>query len=551
MVNVDSSLTNLNSYLKKPTSVQQLDEALARMGFELDDPNPDALRIDVTADRPDMVSTAGIARMLNAYLGYSKGMPKVLAKPSEYELIVDKSVVPVRPVTATMVVKNIHLTDEKLKEIIWVQEKLHATFARDRKKATIGIYPLKKIQWPIKFVGMPPEKIHFAPLGYDDSMSAEEILTKHPKGIKYAPLLHGLPVYPVFQDKKGSILSFVPITNAQNVGQVTLSDRDLFVEVSGFYWPTVSTILDILAYLFSDMKGDLYQVTQRFPHETTPRITPELGKHSFTIELDLINQTLGTSFTGEQAAELLSRMMYDVVKSNPKQLGVETPAFRVDILHSLDIVDDVARAYGFDNLKPESVKIYTDGSVLPQTRFNDDLRECVAGLGFHEVMTWHLTSHEHHFTAFEREHTPHVKLGVAKEQGLTMVRNMLYPETIRALLANRSQPQPFRLFELDQIVDIHAPEETGTKTHYKLCMIVGHATATFDEMKGNIEAIARFTGEVAQFNAIELNGFISGRTTEVTIGNMHGFMGEIHPRVLSRLSIPFPLVVFESYLSKK
>ncbi|MEK6902715.1 MAG: phenylalanine--tRNA ligase subunit beta [archaeon] len=549
MVNVDSSLANLNLYLKKPTTVNQLEDALGKMGFELEDPNPEALRIDVTADRPDMVSTAGIARAMNAYLGYSKGMPRVVAKPSEYELFVDKSVLPVRPVTATMVVKNIHLTDEKLKEIIWVQEKLHATFARDRKKATIGIYPLKKIQWPISFVGMAPEKIKFAPLGFDTPMTAQEILEKHPKGPKYAPLLHGLPVYPVFHDKKGAILSLVPITNAQNVGQVTLTDRDLFVEVSGFLWSSVSTILDILAYLFADMKGDLYQVTQRFPNEATPRVTPELGTHSLTIELDLINHTLGTDFTTAQATELLSRMMYDVVKSNPKQLVVETPAFRVDILHPLDVVDDVARAYGFDNLKPEPVKIYTDGSALPQTRFNDDLRDCVVGLGFQEVMTWHLTSHEHHFTAFERAHSPHVKLGVAKEQGLTMVRNMLYPETIRALLSNRSQPQPFRLFELDQIVDIHAPEETGTKTHFKLCLILGHASATFDEMKGNVEALARFTGDAAKFSPIEMDGFISGRTAEVSMGKMHGFIGELHPRVLSRLSIPFPVVVFECYLT--
>jgi phenylalanyl-tRNA synthetase beta chain len=308
--------------------------------------------------------------------------------------------------------------------------------------------------------------------------------------------------------------------------------------------------LDILAYLFSDMKGDIYSVNLHFHNETKPRITPELGKHSFILEVDLVNQTLGTAFTSEQVGELLSRMMYDVTKSNPKQVVVEAPAFRADLLHPLDVVDDVSRAFGFDNLSPDPPKLYTEGGLLPQTYFNEDIRDCVVGLGFQEVMTWHLTSHEHHFSAFEREPSPHVKLGVVKEQGLTMVRNMLYPETMRALLANRSAQQPFRLFELDQIVDIHEKEETGTITHYKLCMILGHASATFDEMKGNVDALARFMGNPAKYSPVSLPGFIEGRTAHVKIGNFNGFLGEMHPRVLDRLSVSFPVVVFECYLSQ-
>ncbi len=550
MVNVESSLSNLNHYLKKPITVDTLASTLAQMGFELDDPSPDALKVDITADRPDMVSTAGIARVLNAYLGYSKGVPTIQVKPSTYELFIDKSVHAVRPYTAAMVVKGLHLNEEKLKELIWVQEKIHATFARERKKAAIGIYPLKKIEWPISFVGEKPSSIKFPPLGMDSPLFADEILKQHPKGQKYGHLLKELPVYPVFRDKKGKVLSLTPIINSNDVGLVTTTDSELFVEVSGHAWNTVSIILDILAHVFHDMKGDIYGVNLHFHNETKPRVTPELGVQSFVVDVDLVNRTLGTGFTAEQVSELLSRMMYTTVKSNPRQLVVETPAFRVDLLHPLDVVDDVARAYGFDNLKPEPVRVSTIGGLLPQTQLNEDIRDCVVGLGFQEVMTWHLTSHEHHFDAFEREPSPHVKLGVVKEQGLTMVRNMLYPETMRALLANRSAQQPFRLFELDQIVDIHEKEETGTITHYKLCMILGHASATFDEMKGNVDALSRFAGTTANYSPVSLAGFIEGRTAHVKIGNLNGFIGEMHPRVLDRLGVSFPVVVFECYLSQ-
>ena len=374
-----------------------------------------------------------------------------------------------------------------------------------------------------------------------------------PKVLVGKPSKHG-PVpkraFPVFRDSIGNVLSMPHIINSHNVGQVMLSDKDLFVEVSGHYWPTVSVILDILAYLFSDMKGGVHEVHVNYSHENTPRITPELGKITQTLDVDLVNQTLGTEFNTKQIAELAERMMYSVTKSNPKQLALETPAFRVDVLHPLDVVDDIARAYGFDNLTPLNVNVSTRGGILPQTRLNDDIRNCMVGLGFQEVLTWILTSNEHHFTAFERAESPHVKLGVVKEQGLTMVRNALYPETMRALLANRSKKAPFKLFELDQVVDIHKNSETGTVTHYKLCMISAHANATFDEMKGNVESLAKFLGEKSTFSPAVVSGFIEGRTANVNIGPHHGFFGEMHPSVLSRLSIGLPAVVFEIYLTR-
>ena len=242
-------------------------------------------------------------------------------------------------------------------------------------------------------------------------------------------------------------------------------------------------------------------------------------------------------------------MMYDTIKINPKQLVVETPAFRVDLLHPLDVVDDVARSLGFHNLVPQSVELYTRGGILPQTRLNEDVAKCVVGLGFQEVMSWVLTSHEHHFNVFEREQSPHVKLGLVKEQGLTMVRNMLYPETLRALLANRSKSQPFKLFELDQIVDVHEKADTGTFTHSKLCLVLGHASATFGEMKGYVEALSLYLASSPKWSSSSMDGFIPGRVAHVKMGSIHGFMGELHPRVLSRLGVSFPMVIFECYLT--
>ena len=137
MVMLDTSLQNLNGYMKKPLTMAKLEQTLYQMGLELEDSNPAETKIDITAERIDLVSTPGLARGLNAFLGYTKGTPTIEKRKSDYKVIVEKSVQPVRPYTAAFVVKNLRIDEEKLKAIIWVQEKLHATFARDRKKASI------------------------------------------------------------------------------------------------------------------------------------------------------------------------------------------------------------------------------------------------------------------------------------------------------------------------------------------------------------------------------------------------------------------------------
>ena len=238
-------------------------------------------------------------------------------------------------------------------------------------------------------------------------------------------------------------------------------------------------------------------------------------------------------------------MMYNVTKVNPKQLTVQHPFFRADILHPLDLVDDIARAYDYANLKPIAPEVYTVGGVLPQTQFETDVKFGIIGLGFQEVITWVLTSNEYHFKAFDREETPHVKLGVVKEQGLTMCRNMLYPETLRALLANRSKRLPFKLFELGPVIIMDSKTDTGTRTQSKLCAVLAHASASFTEMKAVVEAVGRQLGENAVYSPEKISGFIEGRTAKVKMGKLNGFLGEMHPEVLQRLGIQVPVAIFE------
>ena len=103
-----------------------------------------------------MLSYHGFKRSFLAFLGKKTGLVNYKVNPPEknYEVIVDSSVKDIRPYTACAIVKGLQLDDEKIKEIINIQEKLHITIGRKRKRAAIGIYPLEKIELPITFKAM-------------------------------------------------------------------------------------------------------------------------------------------------------------------------------------------------------------------------------------------------------------------------------------------------------------------------------------------------------------------------------------------------------------
>src|SRR3989339_373987 len=164
MVVLDTSYKYLTKLLGRKVDKKELEDTLFEMGLELESSEGDSLRIEITPDRPDLISTQGLVRALRAYMNIKLGMPVYIAKKSDVKVIVKPSVKNVRPYTVAAVVKNLEFDDEKIKELIWIQEKLHATFARNRKKAAIGIYPLKAISPPITFSAEDPDKIKFVPL---------------------------------------------------------------------------------------------------------------------------------------------------------------------------------------------------------------------------------------------------------------------------------------------------------------------------------------------------------------------------------------------------
>src|SRR3989338_1523077 len=160
---------------------EKMQNKIAMFGTTLGSFNDNELEIDVTPNRPDLLSYQGFKRAFLGFLGKQKGMKQYkLNKPEkDYEVKIESSVKDVRPCTACAIVKGLNLDDTKIKELIDMQEKLHATIGRKRKKIEIGIYPLDKIKLPIIYKALEPDKIKFIPLESEKEMSGLEILQRH------------------------------------------------------------------------------------------------------------------------------------------------------------------------------------------------------------------------------------------------------------------------------------------------------------------------------------------------------------------------------------
>ncbi len=553
MPTITISYEALKKELGKPLSIEELENGLFDMGMELDSVEGDDLAVEVTAERLDLLSLQGLARALKSFLGLSPNVPRyrTLQGDETYAVKITDKVKQVRPFTVCAIVKNIQFSEERIREVIDVQEKLHATLGRGRVRGAIGIYPLETIQLPITYTADTPQNISFVPLGETREMTGAQILSQHETGREYAHLLEGLDMYPYFVDAKGNILSMPPIINSEKTGRVENSTTDIFIECSGFDKILLNELLTNLTTMFADMGGDIYEMTLKYESgesEVTPNILSK--KRSFSNKT--LEKFIGLKLTLEELKPLLRKMMYEFVDAEYKDndeiiLHVTAPAYREDIWHEIDIVEDIARAYGYNNLPLTFPNISTIGDTLPLSDLREELATVMVGMGFLETYTFGLTSKidqlEHMLLDEQKVGFMPVANG---NETQTMMRISLLPEQLKCLVHNRNQPLPQRIFEGSFVIIPDASKDVKCKNELHFAAAMTDKKVTFTQMRQALESLLKSKGLFPSFKPVEHPSFISGRAGVVIINNVAvGIIGEIHPQVLTNFGIVTPVVAFE------
>ncbi len=352
---------DLISLLGREVSVDTLLERIPQLGADVHsyDKSTKEIAIEFFPDRPDLYSVEGAARALRSFLGFEKGLTRYSVQDSDVVLNLDPSIKAVRPYMVAGVVEDLTITDAFIRSLMEMQEKLHLTMGRKRSKVSIGIHDLDKVTPPFTYKAVDPESVSFVPLAKTEPMNLREILERHDKGVDYAYILKGKAKYPLLVDSNNEVLSFPPIINGA-LTTVTESTRRAFLDVTGTDLNAISGALNIVATAMAERGGKICRVKVQGADNM---ITPDLEPRKWAIEVAKTNSLLGTRLNGEEMAAALGKMGFDAHPSTTF-VNVLAPAWRLDLIHPVDIMEDIAKGYGYENF----------GKVLPsQQTFGAEL----------------------------------------------------------------------------------------------------------------------------------------------------------------------------------
>ena len=412
---------------------EQLEADLFNLGLEHEGESADGgFELEFAPDRLDRLSVEGIARSLRYQYGDDRGVYVPSTNDAEWTIEVDGTPEE-RPYVTGAVVRGLDLDAESLDSLIQLQEKLHATMGRKRAKGAIGVHDLTMLKGgsassgdqteaerddarvasgesaekSIRYTGIDPADEEFVPREGDAAMTPAEVLSEHHIGVEYADLVAGWETVPAIYDSVG-LFSFPPVINGTRT-EVTTGSRDLFIEMTGTDQWTIDHMLNIVCYALDARGGRVEEVNVEYaddaPGEHSGRsfVRPDLQTKIKTVAHDRIESILGVELDERDVADLAERSGLDASRADPdgseetEAYEIEIPPYRVDVLHPIDVIDDLGRAYGFNTLEPRYPDVSTVGGRHDRSKLERAARDVLVGLGFEDLLNFYMISEAHNY----------------------------------------------------------------------------------------------------------------------------------------------------------
>lgn len=575
---------DLFQLLGRSYTTEEFDELCFQFGIELDEDTTEEcqgderpqLKIEVPANRYDMLCIEGIAQALNEFLG-NEQPPKYTLNPlkPEISLTIKESVFPVRQYAASAILRNVTFNQRAYDSFIALQDKLHTNLCRNRTLVAIGTHDLDTLTPPFTYEGLAPKDIKFKPLNQIKEFNGEELMEFYEKDKnlgKYVPIIKDSPVYPVMLDANRTVASLPPIINSDH-SKITLNTKNVWIDVTGTDRTKTEIVINQIVAMFSRYSQTPFEIEPIqiiSEHNGQTRVTPNIAPREFKAETAYINSCLGLDYSGEEIAKLLKKMALDATPSTSEDgiLNVKVPITRSDVLHQCDIMEDAAIAYGYDNLKkthPNSESMVA--SALPVNKVADILRLATSQAGYLEVMPLTLCSHDENFAWLRAKDdgTKAVKLENPKTIEYQVVRTTLLPGLLKTVKENRKHSLPIKVFECGDIVLKDDKLERGAFNQRNwAAMYVGKASG-FEYVQGLLGKIMQTmrTPWLEKPQEDKRRGywieedksnptFFDGRGAKVLFRSQEGgkavevgSIGVLHPEVMNHFDIPYAGSVVE------
>jgi len=546
---IDVNLEDFRQLLGRDVTLDELRDRLPMMGTSWEghreegkEAAEEGFALEVFPNRPDLLSIEGLVRAYASWTGERPGLRDYPVKKSSYKVIVDEKTQSVRPWFVTAVIKKVNFDDALIRSFIQMQEKLHMTHGRKRRKVAIGLHSLEPVEFPVTYTTKPPT-FKFRPLGERFDKDLTWILSEMKTGKEYAWTVEGFKEYPMILDKKEMVLSMPPIINGEYT-RVDESTTELFIDVTGTDMKAITEVLNVICVTLADRGAEVYEVHNYYP-DGTVMTTPNLKPWVMKLDNGYVNRTLGVEFTPEETASELEKMGHGA-KVQGSKIQVSIPCYRADIMHPIDLVEDAAIAHDYDAFEPVIPPIHTAAGEDPQEVFSRQLRNFMVGFGLLEVVTFMMSNRDKLFHRMMLPEEPICETENPKMETYDSLRNRLLPSLMEVLSLNKHHGYPQNLYEVDDVVEIDASTETGARTRRRLSVVLCHARANFSEIKGLMNSILENLEVDAQVEEGGWGCFIEGRSYTATVnGESLCWAGELQPEALERWGLEMPVAALE------
>lgn len=548
-----------------------LTDLLPEIGCPVESNNDEEIEIEVFPDRPDLLSHETMAKAIRSFTGVASPDSAISVSQGQLKIGVDKTLEDIRPVIMGAIVRSVstgesaHERDAFIQSLMDHQEKLHMTLGRKRTLSSIGVHDLSKLSPPFRYVSVTGE-FSFRPLASESEMSISEILSSHPKGVEYSSLMEGLNTYPLILDSNDEVISFPPIINGACT-TVSESTTDFFIDVTGFDERACETCLLLICLSLSELGGSVESV-EITGWDGVVRTTPIFENRTHRVPNRLIRKILGIDLSDENISKAIKRMGGKLIESRTVTDGSDRqerwsdcvvgerehifsmPRWRSDIMHPVDIVEDIAIGHGYANLPEVLSSIHIDSTPLQSSNLHRRVRMSMRGTGLQEIQSLTLSNER---DQFERTRWGHISEVTVISNPITvdhtLLRQYVLPSLMNLLASNRHHELPQRVYELGDVV--HGGENKSRVSW--ACAEVG---AGFSVAKGIVQSLLRdlgAEGSLVSFRPTEesIGPWIRGRGARVFVGDTEiGEFGEVSPAVIQSFGMRSPIHAGEFDIEK-
>ncbi len=535
---------------------------LPDIGCPVDRNDEQSVEVEVFPDRPDLLSHETMSRASRSFLCLSEEDPDMAVTTGEISLTVDPELASVRPVVMGAVVRAVDTganSDEKgdfIQSLMDHQEKLHMTLGRKRRFASIGVHDLNTLRPPFRVTTVSSE-FSFTPLASTEEMSIEKILADHPKGIEYAQLMQDLKEFPIILDSDDKVLSFPPIINGSHT-TVSEETTDFFIDVTGWDRRACEASL-LLVCLSMSERGGAIESIQLNDTDGEQHLSPKGEAITHRVPDSLIEKILGIKLSSEDLSSSIKKMggaleESRTVTDGPNQRGrwsdcvvgevehiIKMPRWRSDIMHPVDIVEDIAIGFGFQNLPLKLSTTHLDAIPLKSSNLKRRVGESMRACGLQEVQSLTLSNERDQFENVRWPNEGYVtEIANPITSDHTLLRQYILPSLLRLLAANRHHELPQRVYELGDVI-------RDSKNFLRAAWACAEVGSGFTSSKGIVQALLRDMGAIqddVEFRPTDAEDgpWISGRGSHVFIRDEKiGEFGEIDPKVSGFFGIKSPI----------